>query len=166
MAMEPINLFALHKDLAALVGQLRAWKLDVNLEGTDVDWRRASVEINFGRPLSLTFLFDPAYCAEPNWSQQLRGMQNYFRAFPDTPRKAEVLAFIPRLQAAYATVWEPERMEDSDEDQRISLVCALAKALDCVLFLPSGLRDHFGRALLTSDGEYRSDAELPPYPKG
>jgi hypothetical protein len=164
--MEPLNLFSIQSDRRALIEQLRAWNLDVNLAGTDDHWRRASVRLDFGRPLALTFLFDPDYCAEPNWSHQLRGMQNYLRAFPDTLRKADVIAFIPRLKASYGTLWEPDRMADADEDQRISLVCALAKVLDCVLFFPSGLYDHSGRPLLTSDGEYSPEAELPPYPKG
>jgi hypothetical protein len=164
MAMEPITLYSARPDLKEVLAQLRAWDLEVERTGTEDDWRDAKVVLDYeGQPgpLALTFRRDPSYCAEPNWSRQLQGMQDYFRRFPQVPRKDEVIRHLGKLHSALATIWMPDMITDQ-RDERIGLLCAVAQLFDCVLFSPSLLRDASGKVLLSSDGEVDSDAQLPP----
>ena len=165
MAMEPITLFSTRPDLHGVLAQLRAWGLEVELTGSEDDWQAARVILDYeGQPgpLALTFRRDPSYYAEPGWSRQVAGMRVFFSCFPDGPRKAEVLAFLGRLRSALATVWEPDMVTGESPDERIGLMCAVAKLFDCVLFSPSVLRDGSGQPLISANGESDPEAELPP----
>lgn len=84
-------------------------------------------------------------------------MQNYFSRFPDGPSKERVLALIPSFGFSLGTVHDPDFI---DSDERLLIISQVAQALDGVLFLPSGLRDAYGRVLL-GPGGYDPQAQWP-----
>jgi hypothetical protein len=165
MAMEPINIFSHRIDPRGVVALLRSLAPAVAVTGPDDAWQEATVTI--ARPgregrARLTFRHDPDYYDGPGWPRQMLGMQGYFSRFPEGERKPEILRLIGTFRFALATEWEPDL--DSDGDERLSYLYAVARHLDGVLFTPSSLRDAEGRVLISADGEFDPDAVLPKMP--
>jgi hypothetical protein len=158
MTNEPINVFAREADPAGVARRLRELDPSVKLDGPDDDWRTATV--TFGRlwmKRRLTFIYDPAYHAEPSWSQQMNGMRGYFQRFPESPRKQMAVMIPTTFRYSLATRFEPEHASDSDP--RLAAVMAVAEHLDGVIFTPSALRDARGRVLFGAGGEASEDAD-------
>ena len=96
MAAEPIMLFARSAEPAAVARRLRELAPGVRIDGTDADWRQASVTLGgWLRRRVITFNHSPEYHAEPNWSTQMNGMRGYLARFPQTDRSAH--AVMPRM---------------------------------------------------------------------
>jgi hypothetical protein len=162
MAREPINIFTRTVDPAGVARVLRERAPAVEFDGPDDTW--ANAVVTFGRGKSkrtLTFKHSPQYYSEPNWSQQMSGMQGYFSRFPDAPRKDRVLLLITTFRFSLATVFEPDF--DAEGDPRLALLFEVTRFLDGVLFTPSALRDASGRILFGAGGaeDEDPDAEWP-----
>jgi hypothetical protein len=156
MQTEPINIFARTADLAGVARLLRELHPSVAIDGPDHDWRTATV--TFGRlwmKRRLTFIHDPQYHAEPNWSMQMDGMRGYFGRFPETARKQTAVMLPTTFHFSLATSLEPDLKPDGDP--RFDVITAVARHLDGVLFMPSGLRDAHGRMLFGVGGESEED---------
>lgn len=158
MAMEPITIFARIADAAAVVRLLREIAPEVEIDGSDDDWRQAIVTFSKRKSVrTLTFKNDPNYHAEPNWSEQMSGMRGYFAQFPDTERKPLVMSLTTTFRFSLGSLFEPDF--DPAGDPRLDVLFAVAELLDGVLFTPSSLRDKSGRVLFSADGESDEDPD-------
>jgi hypothetical protein len=156
MATEFINVFTRTVDPAGVARLLRRLHPSVVIDGPDHDWRNAT--ITYGRlwmKRRLTFIHDPEYHAEPNWSMQISGMRGYFRQFPETERKRIAVALPTTFRFAVSARLEPGL--DRGGDPRFGLITAVAQHLDGVLFTPAALLDAQGRVLFGQGGEAEED---------
>jgi|SRR5688572_6908728 hypothetical protein len=157
MATEPITVFSRKVDVPGIASLLRSLK--GSIEGPDDAWRKATVVTgSLWNKRKLTFSHDPAYYAGSNWVVQLNGMQGYFSQFPDVPAKQRVLDLIPTFRFALGTIHEPDFVA---QDERLEVISRVAQHLDAVLFMPSSLRDVYGRILLGARGENDPLASWP-----
>jgi hypothetical protein len=154
MAMEPITLFARIAEPARVARRLRELVPSAQIDGSDDGWRKAVAV--FGER-KLTFTYDPAYCSEPSWSQQMNGMRGYFSRFPRTDRQSKVLLLTTSFRISIGTLFDPDF--EPDGDPRLDLVYEIAESLDGVLFTPSSLRDARGRILISTGGEEDEDPD-------
>lgn len=157
--MEPITLFSTRPDLRGIVSQLREWGLKVVLTGPEDDWLEAKVVLDEDDPppLALVFRRDAA-----GWSEKLADLRATLGRFPDDDRKTDVMAFLDKLQSAVAIGWEPALYGGMRPDPRLLLLLAVAREFHGVLFSASWLRDSEGQTLLSADGDWHADADLPP----
>jgi len=158
MATEFINVFTRTVDLAGVARLLRRLHPSVVIEGPDHDWRSAT--LTFGRLWTkrrLTFIHDPEYHAEPNWSMQMDGMRGYFQRFPESGRKPIAVALPTTFRFSIAARLEPGL--DQGGDPRLGLITAVAQHLDGVLFTPAALLDAHGRVLFGQGGEAEEDPQ-------
>ncbi len=163
MASEPIVIYSRMSDISKVPACLKRLGLDVEVTPNNEHWTRIVVSVQGERKwllgkrpkLQLVLTFDPEYCSEPNWSQQLSGMQGYFSKFPATARQPQVLMLIDTFRSAIGTLFEPE--QESGEDPRLNLISEVTRALDGILFLPTSLRDPSGRIIYSSEGEADED---------
>lgn len=164
MAMEPINIYSRRIDPRGVLAVLRSLNPAVEVVGPDDDWHRATITLGKDKRETriLTFTHDSEYYDDPDWPQQVFGMQGYFARFPESERKADVLRLIGTFRFALATDWEPD-LEESD-DERLKYLVAVTEHLDGAIFTPSSLRDAHGRILIASDGGTDPDAVLPQMP--
>lgn len=164
MDMEPINIFSRRIDPRGVLTVLRSLPGELQVDGPDEDWieARLTVRSSTGQELVLGFRHDSEYYEEPDWPQQMLGMQGYFSNFPDGPFKADVLRLIQTFRFALATDWQPDLIDD--DDPRLEALCAIASHLDAALFTPSTMRDAGGRVLLDAEGSSDPDAVLPTIP--
>src|SRR5262245_37352253 len=151
MAVEPLVLYSTREDLREVLHKLRVWGLEVELTGPEDDWKKARVILEFDGqpgPLGLTFHRDPMGFSEPTWSERRLGMIRYVRTnFPESPRKDAVVEFLAHIRSGLGTTWDPDPIMTGDRDERNSLLSAVARAFDCVVFSPSTLRDWSGKVL-------------------
>ena len=162
MSMEPIKVFARIADPALVARTLRELAPQVELDASDDEWRSAKIATGSGdAKRTLIFTHDPAYYSEPGWSVQMGGMRGYFSRFADTDRKPLALALTTSFRFALGTLFEPDI--DPAGDERLTILFAIAEALDGVLFTPSSLRDAKGRVLFGAGGkeEEAPDAVWP-----
>lgn len=162
--MEPITIFSRHILPSGVLDVLRDSPSanDFEIDGGDTDWTTIRVAVQQDgedEPWSLTFRHDPAYYSGRDWPGRLMGMRQYFEQFPDVPRKSAILKCIEGFRFALATIWEPDM--DTESDARIPYLFNVALRLDAVLFTPSLLIDARGRTLISLDGDFDEDAELP-----
>src|SRR5262245_61598247 len=114
--MEPITLFARIADPAGVARLLRRLHPNVQLDGSENNWQRATVAFDgkkgwlpFSRKQRLiTFTHDPQYYAEPNWSVQMNGMRGYFSRFVDTERKERVLMLTTTFRFSLGVLFDPD----------------------------------------------------------
>lgn len=160
MPAEPIMLFSRTSDHAAVARRLRELAPGVRIDGPDDAWRQAVVPFGgFLRKRRLTFNYDAAYHAEPNWSTQMNGLRGYLDRFPPGERK-QVAVLLPttfRYGLAVELTPEPRAGLSAADDPRLEVLYAVAELLDGVLFTPSALRDARGRVLFSADGAARED---------
>jgi hypothetical protein len=158
MANEPINLFARRRDPAGVARRLRELAPSVKIDGTDDDWRSAVVTFgSWWKKRSLTFTYDPAYHAEPNWSTQMNGMAGYFSRFPQMQRKEKAVMLPSTFRYSLSTQFSPDW--ESEDDPRLEVLYSVAELLDGVLFSPSALFDAHGRVLFAAGGEEEEDPD-------
>lgn len=163
MAAQPITIFS-HKidpDGVLAIIQKLAPKATVSVERDS--WTEIVVlgpKRMFRKPDTIRFTHQPAYYAEPGWYRQVSGMQGYVSRFPDVERKPDVLRAIGALRFAVGTLAEP--LIDLDEaGEYQSLVFAVTRHLDGIIFTPSEIRDSSGRILIGADGTGDESASLP-----
>jgi hypothetical protein len=156
MSTELITLYSRTADPAGVARLLRRLHPSVAIEGPDHDWRTAT--ITFGMlwmKRRLTFVYDPDYLAEPNWSAQMDGMRGYLQQLPDSGRKQIAVMLPTTFRYALSARLEPGLAPGADP--RHDLITAVARHLDGVLFTPDGLRDAHGRILFGTGGEAHED---------
>ncbi|MBI3861213.1 MAG: DUF4272 domain-containing protein [Planctomycetia bacterium] len=165
MACEPINIFSRRIDVRGVIAVLKKVADQVTVEGPEDDWQQLVVlgkKRFLKKPPRLVVSHDSEYYDGPNWSTQVLGMANYFSAFPDVPRKPDILRAIHSFRFILAF---PEADVDIDsDDERVAWVHAICRHLDGVIFTPSSLRDASGRILIDADGESDPAAILPALP--
>jgi hypothetical protein len=162
MPAEPINIFAPKTDPAAVIATLRKITSKVEVSESGGTWRNAVVTA--GWPWSrktLTITHDPAYCSEPNWSVQMEGLRGYLARFPDCLARSCAIQMTRQFAFALATTFEPDR---GAQDARVAMLGEVALAIGGIFFSPSGLRDPWGRVLLSPDlREIDPSAGWPPW---
>ncbi|MGC3970305.1 MAG: DUF4272 domain-containing protein [Pirellulales bacterium] len=158
MAQEPITLFSRFAERSRAARRLRELDPQLQLDGTDDDWLEAIVSFGSGTECRrLTFRYSSEYCAEPNWTTQMRGMAAYFHRFPRSPNKERAIMLTTTFKLALSTEFDPEF--EPEGDPRLSTLFAVAEAIDGILMTPSSLRDRNGRILFGAGGEDEEDAE-------
>lgn len=158
MASEPITLFARLADPAKVARKLRELVSDVTIDGPDEAWSEAVITLGrWWSKKSLTVTHDPDYYAEPNWSVQMTGMQNYIARFPDTERKSHGLMLPTTFRFSLGFLVQPDFA--GKDDPRLKIIYELAALLDGVLFTPTSLRDARGRILFGAGGEDDEDPD-------
>lgn len=156
MATEIINIFSRTADPLGVVQLLRRLHPTAKVQGPDHDWRKVTITTGMlWTKRTLTFTYDPAYHAEPNWSTQMNGLQGYFQRFPESGRKQVAVMIPTTFRYSLAAHLEPELA--GGEDPRFDALRAVAHHLDGVMFTPSRLLDAAGRALFTAEGEAGED---------
>lgn len=164
MAAEPINIFSHRIDPRGVLDLLRRLAPGLAVDGPPDDWRRVTLPVPPGHtpyPGVLVFTHGRDYYAGPGWPRQMAGMQGYFSRFPATDRTPQVMRLIRSFRFSLGTFFEPDRVADDD---RLGIVCAVARHLDGAIFTPSSLRDAGGRALVSAGGECDADAVFPAMP--
>lgn len=166
MAFEPINIFSRKIDPRGVLEVLRRTGLEVKVAGPDDDWTEAVVTVRKGgllrKAVVMTFGHNSEYYDGDGWPRQVMGMQGYFSRFADVPRKPDIMRAIGLFRFALSVPQDDLNIESDDE--RLKLLYAVCSHLDGVIFTPSSLRDAQGRILISSDGEFDPQAELPKLP--
>lgn len=166
MAFEPINIFSHRIDPRGIVKLLRTLG-DAKVSGSDDDWHEIIITLRkgswFRKALVLTFKHNPNYYAGTNWPNQILGMLGYFSGFPETPSKDGVLRAVGDFRFALSVPQHDLNIESQDE--RLQIVYAVCQHLDGMIFTPSALRDGHGRVLLSGNGEFNSEAQIPRIPQ-
>ncbi len=158
MDTEFFNIFTRTTDPAGVARLLRRLHPSVVIDGPDDDWRNAT--LTFGklwRKRRLTFIHDPEYHAEPNWSMQMRGMRAHFQQFPDSTRKQIATMLPATFRYALSARLEPGLVPSGDA--RFGVITAVATYLDGVLFSPGVLLDARGYILFAVVGEAEEDPQ-------
>ena len=166
MASEPINIFSHRIDPAGVVELLRDLEYTVQLVGPEHNWSQLEFSLPgkglLRRPKRFALAHNAGYYGGDNWAAQLNGMGGYFVGFPDGPHKDECLQWIRSFRFALSV-----NLEDLDidgKDGRLQIVYAIANHLQGAIFTPNSLRDARGRLLLSQDGRFDADAEVPEFP--
>jgi len=162
VTVPPLVLFSHRVDPAGVLERLR----DFGVVSSDADgaaWTSATVRWKSGlfRKHAVTFGHSVDYYSEPGWSRQMIGMMGYFANFPDGEPRDDALTLIKSLQFALSLPDQEFDLNELDRDPRLSVVFAVAKHLDAVLFQPGYLLDSHGRVLLDPDGGTEPGAVLP-----
>lgn len=162
MPNEPISLFSHRIDPAGLARLARRIADDVEVVGPSESWEKIIFNHRRGvlrKPATLTLVHDPLAYEGPRWSKELRLMGEHVGAFPDAPRKGQILNAIGRLRFGLTTRFEPDFKPEGDV--RLNYLFEVARFLKALLFTPTSLRDWEGRVLIAADGWIDEDAQLP-----
>lgn len=160
--MQPLNFFSHKSDPAGVLAVLRKFG-DVTVDGDGHQWTKATVrwKTGFLRKHSVTVGHNVEYYREPEWSQQMLGMLNYFSDFPKGPNRENALQMIRSFRFALSLPGQKFDLSKRERDPRLPVVFALAEHLDAALFQPGYLLDGTGRVLLGPEGECDPAAILP-----
>jgi hypothetical protein len=163
MASSPFNIFSQKcspdETLASLLEYIPEAKVSYHADGV---WSEVTGSWKQGwlkKPLGIRVTHNPDYYAGPGWPVQLSGMQGYFGKFEGADKRPDILQYLAGVNFAVSFILDSEIGE---KDPRPSLVFAMARQLEGVVFLPGRLFNADVKLLLEVAGECDSEAELPP----
>jgi hypothetical protein len=162
MAAEPICIYSRSVDLRGVAALLRKSAPDVRVEGPDDCWSA----IHISGKSSVTFTYHAALCDSPGpeWGRHKFGLMNYLRRFSGSESVPDLFRLVDSFAIVLGTLWDPDRADQADDDEREKYLFEVAQHLDGILFTPSSLFDSKGRLLLAADGETDPDATMPKLP--
>lgn len=158
----PLNFYSHSIDPSGVLDVLRRFG-EVQCDGSGDSWTQAELSwtTSGGDRHSLTLGHRVEYYRGQDWNRQMRGMVGYFLNAEEGEALDQAL---PVLQSFQFSLSLPEQEFDLsllDRDPRLTVVFAIAKHLDAVLFQPGALFDFSGRLLLNMEGERDPAAQLP-----
>jgi hypothetical protein len=158
MDTEHLSIFTRTADPAGVARLLRRLHPSVVIDGPDDDWRHATLTYGMlWMKRRLTFIHDPEYHAEPNWSTQMLGMRFHFQQFPESTRKQIAMMLPATFRYALSARLEPGLVPSGDA--RFGVITAVTTYLDGVLFSPGVLLDARGYVLFAVLGEHEEDPQ-------